>query len=98
MSNAKVVETTDATLIGSEPIMLLSIVVGTTEPPPAGAFTVDLHNANSAGDTLNDSNRKVRLSIGAQSNGFAHSFDGVMFPKGLVVKCSSAVPITVEYE
>lgn len=98
MSNAKVVESTDATLIGSEPIMLLSIVVGTTEPPPPALFTVDLHNANSASDTLDDSNRKVRLSIPATTNGLAHSFDGVMFPKGLVVKCSAPVPITVEYE
>lgn len=98
MSNAKVVESTDATLIGSEPIMLLSIVVGTSEPPPPALFTVDLHNANSASDTLNASNRKVRIALPATTNGIAHTFDGVMFPKGLVVKCSVAIPITVEYE
>lgn len=100
MSISKVVDTTDATLISSNPVMLLSVIVGSSDPPPqATVVVVEFHNANSASDTLDASNLKAKISIGIQSlSAFSHTFDGIMFPKGLVIKCSSAAPITVEYE
>ena len=100
MSISTVVDSSSATLISSAPAMLLSVFVGTTNPPPADpAITIEFHNANSASDTLDSSNLKAKMSIGTQGFfGLGHQFDGIMFPKGMVIKCSAALPITVEYE
>ena len=100
MSISKVVDTTDATLISSNPVMLLSVIIGNSDPPAAGAVVVvEFHNANAASDTLDASNLKAKISVGTQGlTAFSHTFDGIMFPKGLVIKCGTAVPITVEYE
>jgi len=98
MSSTTFISDTSATLVGKGPVILLSVIAGLTDPPPAGLTTIDFHNVDSAGATLNAANRKLRISIGATENAFSHTFDGVIFPKGLGVKSSNSINIHVEFD
>lgn len=98
MSSTTYVSDDSATLVGKGPVILLSVIAGLSEPPPAGMTTIDFHNVDSAGATLNAANRKLRIAIGGTDNTFSHTFDGVVFPKGLVVKSSNSLHINVEFD
>jgi len=98
MSSTAYISDDSATLVGKGPVILLSVLVGTTEPPPAGGITIDFHNVATAGATLNDANRKMRVLMAQNATNLSHTFDGVVFPKGLVIKASGALHINVEFD
>ena len=98
MGSTAYISDDSATLVGKGPVILLSVLVGTTEPPPAGGITIDFHNVATDGATLNDSNRKLRVLMAGTATHLSHTFDGVVFPKGLVVKASGALHINVEFD
>lgn len=97
MSRLTQVNTATATLIGLGPQMLMSIIVGVPEPYPTN-LSIAFHNVNAAA-SVDASNLVMSLSLAMiQAIPFQHTFDGAMFPAGLVVKCSGAIPMTLETE
>lgn len=90
------VNTANPTLVASGPTMLLSILTSQPEPFPA-AMTIDFHNVGATAD-LATSNLVFSISFNPQGAHISHQFDAAMFPAGLVVKCSSALEVTLETE
>ena len=97
MSRLTQINTATATLVGLGPQMLMSVIVGAPQPFPA-SLQIDFHNVNAIGD-IAASNLIMSLNLEEQMPvAFTHTFDGAMFPAGLVIKCSAAIPMTLETE
>ena len=91
-------ESSTGLLCSAGPVTLLSILISQTEPAATPGATIDFHDVATVGG-LGASNKVISLVLSAQNGiGFSHLFDGAHFAKGLVVKCSEAVPVTVEWE
>jgi hypothetical protein len=90
------VNTDTATLVGQGPVMLLSILTSNPEPFP-NAMTIDFHNVGTAAG-LAAANLVFSISFSPQGGHISHQWDGALFPAGLVVKCSSAMEINLEWE
>ena len=96
MSRILMVNTDTATLVGQGPVMLLSILTSNPEPFP-NAMTIDFHNVATAAG-LAASNLVFSISFSPQGGHISHQWDGALFPAGLVVKCSAALELTIEWE
>lgn len=95
MSKLTLVNGTTGVLVGGEVTSLLSICITASEPPVNSV--IDLHDVGAVAD-LAAGNKVASYNVGAQTTTITHVFDGVLFRKGLVVKCSGAVPVVVETE
>jgi len=96
MSKLTLVNGTDGVLVGGATTSLLSIAITATEPPVGS--TIDLHDCEAVGD-LAAGNKVASYFVGATPAGassISQVFDGALFKKGLVVKCSAAVPVVLE--
>lgn len=99
MSKLTSVNTTDATLIGGPTTSLLSLTYCQPLPPSPGvSATIELHDCTATADVA-AGNLVATFNANEQAFGSEQVlFDGALFKKGLVVKCSAALVVTIESE
>ncbi len=95
MSRLTYISGTTATLCAGGPAILGSILITTTDPPPPGAATIEFFNVASAAGAAS-ATPVFTMTLTSQVTTFSHTFDGAVFPQGLVVQSSVALNIVVE--
>ena len=99
MSKLTSLNTTDATFIGGPTTSLFSLTFCQPLPPSPGVnATIELHDCTATTDIAAGN---LVATINANEQAFAPQqvlFDGSLFKKGLIVKCSAALDVTIESE